>query len=109
MGIKEFEDQKFKEELGWFILTEEIRVDELKDLLKQWDAGLISEKGLRSKLSLFSRSSRGRAQILNHLVGMAVRVTLSNKEETLIKRASETREDHQETQPRGLLQVSQAI
>jgi hypothetical protein len=75
IGIKELENQKFKEELSWFILEEEVRVDELKDLLKQWNTGLITGKGLRSKLSLFSRSSRGRAQTLNHLVGMTVRVT----------------------------------
>ena len=75
IGIKEFEDQKFKKELGWFILEKQKRINELRDLLKQLDAGLISGKELRSKMNLFRNSSREEMKTLNHLIGKAIRLT----------------------------------
>jgi hypothetical protein len=74
IGIKEFKDQKFKEELSWFILEEEVRVDEQKDLLSKWDAKLISGKELRSKLNLFRKSFREEMKVLNHLIGEVTRL-----------------------------------
>ena len=75
IGTKQFEVQKFEEEVSKFILEKQKGIDKLRDLLKQLDARLISGKELRSKMNLFRASLRKEKETLNHLIGMAVELT----------------------------------
>ena len=75
IDTKQFEVQKFEEEVSKFILEEQKRIDGLRDLLKQFGAGVSSGKELRSKMNLFRASLRKEKETLNHLIGMAVELT----------------------------------